>query len=81
MYNGSQGAFMHETINLKLTPDNIENLSTFSEILKKDYNKMFNEALAQYFENEQKKLLEKNISDENAMTNLDYDEFWDGVDL
>ena len=72
---------MHETINLKLTPDNIENLDTFSEILKKDYNKMFNEALTQYFENEQKKMLEKNISDENAMTNLDYDEFWDGVDL
>ena len=72
---------MHETINLKLTPDNIENLDTFSEILKKDYNKMFNEALTQYFENEQKKMLEKNISDENALTNLDYDEFWDGVDL
>ena len=72
---------MHETINLQLTSDNIENLRTFSEILKKDYNKMFNEALELYFQNEQKKLLEKNISDENAMTNLDFDEFWDGVEL
>jgi len=72
---------MHETINLQLTSENIENLSTFSEILKKDYNKIFNEALELYFQNEQKKLLEKNISDENAMTNLDFDEFWDGVEL
>jgi len=70
---------MQERINLK--PDNIENLETFSEILKKDYNTIFNEALEQYFQNEQKKLLEKNIADENAMTNLDFDEFWDGVDL
>ncbi len=72
---------MHDTINLQLSSDNIENLETFSEILKKDYNKIFNEALMQYFENEQKKLLEKNIADENMMTNLDFDEFWDGVEL
>ncbi len=70
---------MQETININ--PANIENLQIFSEILKKDYNNIVNEALEQYFINEEKKLLEKNISDENAMTNLDYDEFWDGVDL
>jgi len=31
--------------------------------------------------NEQKRILEKNQDDENMMTNLDYDEFWDGVDI
>ena len=72
---------MHDTVNLQLTPDNIQNLETFSEILKKDYNSMFNEALEQYFEMVQKMLLEKNLADENAMTNLDFDEFWDGVEL
>ena len=72
---------MHETINLQLSSDNIKNLETFSEILKKDYNKIFNEALEEYFENAQNKLLEKGIADENAMTNLDFDEFWDGVEL
>ncbi len=72
---------MHDTINLQLTPDNIQNLTSFSEILHKDYNTIFNEALEQYFENAQKKLLEKNLADENAMTNLDFDEFWDGVEL
>jgi len=42
---------------------------------------MINEALEEYFLQEQKKLLEKNLEDENAMTNLDFDEFWDGIDI
>jgi hypothetical protein len=42
---------------------------------------MLDEALELYFQVEQEKLLEKNQNDENAMTNLDFDEFWDGVDL
>jgi len=60
---------------------NLQNLETFSQILKKDMSSMINEALEQYFENEQKKLLEKNIADENAMTNLSFDEFWDDVEI
>jgi len=59
----------------------VENLQAFSEILKKDINTMLEEALEQYFQSEQEKLLEKNQDDENAMTNLDYDEFWDGLEL
>ena len=59
----------------------VENLQAFSEILKKDINTMLEEALEQYFQSEQQKLIEKNQDDENAMTNLDYDEFWDGVEL
>jgi len=66
---------------IKLTQDNFENLEAFSQILKKDASEIINLALEEFFVNEQKKLLEKNIEDENAMTNLDYDEFWDGVDL
>ena len=70
-----------EQQNIKLNSDNLENLENFSLILKKDANKIINEALEEYFENEQKKLLEKNLADENAMTNLNFDEFWDGIDL
>jgi len=70
-----------ENENITLTPDNVENLENFSLILKKDFSTMMNEALENYFEKEQKKLLEKNLEDENALTNLDYDEFWDGVDI
>ena len=72
---------MQNNIKLEIKIDNAENLQTFSELLKKDINTMLNEALEQYFENEQKKLLEKNIADDNAMTNLDYDEFWEDVDI
>lgn len=59
----------------------VQDLETYSKILKKDPNTILNEALEQYFENEQKKLLEKNLEDENSMTNLGYDEFWDGVEI
>ena len=60
---------------------NMQNLQTFSEVKKKDISFLINEALEQYFENEQRKLLEKNLENENAMTNLDFDEFWDDVEL
>jgi hypothetical protein len=68
-------------MNISINADNYENLTTFKEILKKDESTMINEALELYFQEEQKKLLEKNISDENALTNLSYDEFWDDVAL
>ena len=67
--------------NFTLTSDNLENLQNFAEILKKDTSTIINEALEEYFINAQKKLLEKSLEDENAMTNLDYDEFWDGVEI
>ncbi len=59
----------------------MQNLEAFSEMKKKDISEIINEALEEYFANEQKKLLEKNIADENAMTNLDFNEFWDDVEL
>ena len=64
-----------------LTSDNLENIGIFSEILKTDTNGIINKALEEFFENEQKKLLEKNIENENAMTNLDFNEFWDDVEI
>ena len=68
-------------IRIEFKETTVENLQAFSEILKKDINTMLEEALEQYFQSEQEKLLDKNQDDENAMTNLDYDEFWDGLEL
>jgi len=68
-------------IRIEFKETTVENLQAFSEILKKDINTMLEEALEQYFQSEQEKLLEKNQDDENAMTNLDFDEFWDDVEL
>ncbi|MBN2782915.1 MAG: hypothetical protein JXQ66_06710 [Campylobacterales bacterium] len=67
--------------NLIINQLNGENLEVFSEILKKDKATIINEALELYFEHQQKKLLEKNLADENAMTNLDFDEFWGDFDI
>jgi hypothetical protein len=66
---------------IKINNYNMQNLEAFSELKKKDISFLINEALEEYFVNEQKKLLEKNLADENAMTNLDFDEFWDDVEL
>ena len=70
-----------EKLNFILNSDNLENLENFSEILKKDYSTMINEALEGYFQEAQKKLLEKNLADENSLTNLDFNEFWDDVEI
>ena len=64
-----------------LNSDNLENLTNFSEILKKDMSSMINEALEDYFVKEQKRLLEKSVEDENTMTNLGFNEFWDDVEI
>ena len=72
---------MHEQLHFSLHPDTIEELKLFSQLLKKDYDTILNEALQQYFDNARKRMLEKNFENENMETNLDFDEFWDGVDL
>jgi hypothetical protein len=66
---------------IEINQYNMQNLEAFSQMLKKDYSTIINEALENYFQEQQRALLEKNLADENAMTNLDYDEFWDGVEL
>lgn len=72
---------MENQIHFELNSEVVESLQVFSELLGKDINTMLNEALAQYFENEQAKLMAKGLADENAITHLDYDEFWDGLDV
>lgn len=72
---------MKDTIKLNFKQSTIDDLLGFSEILKKDVNVIIEEALELYFENEQKKLIEKGIEEDASMTNLDYDEFWDGLDI
>jgi len=68
-------------LKFELKANIVEELDAFSSILNKDHNTILNEALEQYFHNEQVKLQEKNQEDENAMTNLDFEEFWDDVEL
>ncbi len=68
-------------MNISINPDNYENLRNFKEILKKDESSMINEALEVYFQAQNKILLEKNLDNENALTNLSYDEFWNDLEI
>ncbi len=72
---------MENSIHFTLKPDMIENLQVYAEMLDKDVSTLMEEALDAYFTEVQKHFLEKNIADENALTNLDYDEFWEGVEV
>ncbi|MCO4844515.1 MAG: hypothetical protein KC427_00695 [Sulfurovum sp.] len=72
---------MEQHIKLELKQTTVESLKSFSEILNKDINTILEEALEEYFESQQQKLMEKNQFDENAMTNLDFNEFWDDLDI
>ncbi len=72
---------MEQHIQIEFKQSTVDNLHLFSEMLKKDINTILEEALEQYFDNEQRKMMEKNISDDSAMTNLDFNEFWDDVDI
>jgi hypothetical protein len=72
---------MDEEIHFTLKPETVEELQLFSQLLKKDLDTIMNEALVYYFDAQRKRMLEKNFEDENMETNLDFDEFWDGVEL
>ena len=72
---------MEHRIDFTLKPETIENLQAFAKLLKKDVSWVLENALEEYFAKVEKELLEKSMADENAMTNLDYDEFWEGVDF
>ena len=72
---------MRENIKISFKETTIEELELFSQLLNKDIDTILEEALEQYFKSEQEKLIAKNQNDENAMTNFDFDEFWDGVEV
>ncbi len=53
-----------------------EQLEFYQELLKKTPELMLQEALEQYFVAEEKRLAEQ-----DPLTNLSYDEFWDGLEI
>ncbi|MCF6200889.1 MAG: hypothetical protein L3J42_01985 [Hydrogenimonas sp.] len=66
---------------LAVSGETFESLELFSKILKKAPEKIVEEALERYFTNIQDEMVQKSLLDDNAQTNLSYDEFWDGVEL
>lgn len=68
-------------LQIELSYENVENLESFSALLNKDINTLLNEALSLYFESEQEKIIQKAQDEDQNLTSLDFDEFWDGVDI
>ncbi len=72
---------MSERLDFTLDAKTIEALKEYSELLKRPPDTIIKEALEDYFAKVEKELLEKAMANENALTTLSYDEFWDGVDV
>ena len=72
---------MDNDLKFVLDSETVEQLHTYSELLQKDTSTILKEALQQYFETIEKNLLEKSQHEQDAMTNLDFDEFWDDVEI
>ncbi len=68
-------------MDIKISSNRVEQLELYSKLLKKDINTILDEALEEYFLKIEKELLERNLENENMLTNLNYNEFWDGVDI
>jgi len=72
---------MNDKIDISFSQSTIDDLVAFSKILNKDIDTMVQEAIEDYLVKQQQKMMEQSLYDDNAMTNLDYDEFWDGMDI
>ena len=71
-----------ENFNFELSAKMVDDLQTYSAILEKDVSTILQEALSEYFERTQEKLEASSaLGADHTMTNLDYDEFWDDVDI
>ncbi len=68
-------------MDIVISLDRVEQLKLYSKLIEKDISNILDEALDEYFIKVEKELQEKNLENENMLTNLNYDEFWDGVDI
>jgi len=68
-------------MNFVLDKNYIESIEQYSKLLHKEPSIMLKEALEDYFVKIEKELLQNSMEKENAVTNLSYDEFFDGLDF
>ena len=72
---------MENEFKIVLRPETVENIEIYSQILGKSASDLVEEALQTYFSAIQAKMAQDSMMDDNAQTNLGYDEFWEGVEL
>ncbi|WP_456451820.1 hypothetical protein [Hydrogenimonas sp.] len=66
---------------ISLRPETYEELLAYARMLKLPPEVIVEQALGAFFAEVSRQMGEKNPLDDNARTNLSYDEFWDGVDI
>jgi len=59
----------------------VEEIKVFSQIVGKTPSEFVEDAIDTYISAIEAKMANDSISDDNANTNLSYDEFWEGVDI
>ena len=72
---------MENNIKIELNSHIVQDLQVFSEILGKTPSEIINSALKDYFEKEQEKLDAETLDMDQGMSKMDFNEFWDGVDI
>jgi len=70
-----------EIVEIVLKSKTVEDIETFSQIVGKTPSQFVEDAIDAYISAIETKLAQDSLNDDNANTNLSYDEFWDGVDL
>jgi len=68
-------------MNFTLSLQMMESIKEYSQLLNKDESTILKEALEEYFIKIEKEMLESSYEKESALTNLSYDEFFDGLDF
>ena len=70
-----------EIVEIILKSKTVEEIETFSQIVGKTPSQFVEDAIEAYISAIETKMAQDSLNDDNANTNLSYDEFWDGVDL
>ncbi|MDH5464513.1 MAG: hypothetical protein OEW60_02730 [Thiovulaceae bacterium] len=66
---------------MKLDTKLIEKIEAVAELLKKEPEKVLDEALDVYLKQERDKQLEVDLAEHQKESNLSYEEFWDDLDF
>ena len=68
-------------IEIVLKYNTVEEIERFSQIVGKTPSQFVEDAIDAYISAIETKLAQDNLNDDNANTNLSYNEFWEGVDM
>ncbi|MBN2823976.1 MAG: hypothetical protein JXQ76_01525 [Campylobacterales bacterium] len=66
---------------INISQTDFESIEYYAKLYKSDYDTIVHEALKLYFETQEKARIKRELDDAQKEINLDYNEFWDGVEI